>query len=77
MKGGKNMKKIFNQGLTPACEYCLHGRLSPDESMVLCVKKGFMLPSSSCRSFKYDALKRLPKKGERIATNFTPEDFSL
>lgn len=71
------MKKLFNQGLPPACEYCLHGRLSPDESMVLCVKKGFMLPSSSCRSFKYDALKRLPKKGERIATNFTKKDFSL
>ncbi len=71
------MKKIFNQNFVPACEYCHHGRLSPDESMVLCVKKGFMLPSSSCRYFKYDALKRIPKKGERIATKFTKEDFSL
>lgn len=71
------MKNLFNQGYPPACEYCLHGRLSPDESMVLCVKKGFMLPSSSCRYFKYDALKRIPKKGEKIIADFSKEDFIL
>ncbi len=25
-----------------ACEYCKHGRLSPDEKSVLCIKKGIV-----------------------------------
>ena len=71
------MKNIFNSNIIPACEYCAYGRMSPSKDKVLCIKRGFMLPSSSCHSFKYDVLKRKPKKSPKIDTNYTKEDFSL
>ena len=51
------MKKLFNFNKIPACEYCSFGRFSPDDAMILCIKKGIMMPGSSCSSFKYDVPK--------------------
>lgn len=71
------MKKLFNFTKTPACEYCRHGRLSPDDKMILCVKKGIMMPNSSCASFKYDPLLRKPKPKSRIFKDYSEDDFSI
>ena len=71
------MKKIFNPNIEPACEYCAHGRISPSKKMVLCVKKGLMQPSSSCNLFKYDVLKRAPKRKAKLLPEYSPEDFAL
>lgn len=71
------MKKLFNFKKSPACEYCAHGRFTPDSTAILCVKKGIMLPSSHCKLFKYDALKRRPRQAPKISTDFSEEDFSL
>ncbi len=71
------MKKLFKDDITPACEYCKHGRLTPDATGVLCVKNGIMLPNSTCKSFKYDALKRRPKKHLQIFSDFSEDEFKL
>ena len=71
------MKKLFKDDITPACEYCKYGRLTPDASGVLCVKNGIMLPSSMCKSFKYDALKRRPKRHLQIFSDFSEDEFKL
>ena len=71
------MKKVYRQKLPPKCDYCVHGRPAPDAEAVLCVKLGIMDPGSSCRSFRYDALKRTPEPRARISTDFSPEDFQL
>ena len=70
-------KKVVSvQDITPACKICSHGILSPDGESVLCVKTGIRLLDSSCRSFKYDPLKRVPMRAPSRG-GFTKEDFEL
>ncbi len=71
------MKKMFTMEKSPACEYCHYGRMTADGSAVLCEKKGIMQNSSSCRKFKYDVLKRRPRKQASIDTNYSADDFKL
>lgn len=69
-------KSLFNKDISPACLYCEHGRFFEQTNEVFCLKKGVTDPTDSCRKFRYDVLKRTPK---RIVTNddFKPEDFEL
>ena len=69
--------KLLNEkSISPACAYCGHGRLSPDRLSVLCIKKGIMLPTSSCRKYVYDPLKRQPQRLPRMP-KFSAKDFKL
>ncbi|MCQ2463929.1 MAG: hypothetical protein MJ177_11130 [Clostridia bacterium] len=70
-------QKIINsKAYAPRCEYCLHGKLTADGESVLCIKKGVMLPESSCRKYEYDPLKRKPKK-RTVKSEFVDSDFSI
>ncbi len=70
-------KSILNtKDKAPACAICVHGVLAPDGESVLCVKTGIRLLDSSCRSFKYDPLKRVPKRTLNLG-EFTADDFKL
>lgn len=62
--------------ISPKCEYCVHGRLSPDGETVLCPKKGVMRREDSCRRYQYDILKRKPRKAPELPS-FSAEDFEL
>ena len=68
--------KLFSDNISPACEYCLHGRMTADKQSVLCVKHGVMMLSSSCKKFKYDPLKRTPNRQPKLGT-FKNEDFMI
>lgn len=50
---------LFQKDIEPRCCYCQRGT-KLDEEQVLCVKKGVVSPGGSCRSFRYDPLKRVP-----------------
>lgn len=70
-------KPIINKNeITPACDICAHGIISADGENVLCPRTGVRLLDSQCKSFKYDPIKRVPRrrmsKGE-----FTVDDFKL
>lgn len=69
-------KSLYSADISPRCEYCAIGILTPDGKEVLCTKKGVMQADSFCKKFKYDALKRKPKKTV-IDTSFSAEDFAL
>lgn len=70
-------KKLFNKkSITPACGVCEYGRISPDGESVLCFKSGIRQLESSCRSFKYDPLKRKPRKAPPMES-FDKSDFEL
>lgn len=71
------MKKLFSTKISPSCEYCRFGRISPDGVSVLCEKMGIMQKDSSCSKFKYDVLKRRPLREAKIDTNYDKEDFTL
>ncbi len=70
-------KSLLNsKDISPACKLCSHGMISADGECVLCVKTGIRQLDSSCHSFKYDPLKRVPRKPVGIGS-FTEEDFKL
>jgi len=71
------VKKLFNEDISPQCEYCHYGRITPDNYSVLCEKRGIMLPNSYCKSFKYDVLKRRPQKKLQLFADYSADDFKL
>lgn len=74
----KLKQKIFGGQIEKVCACCEFGRPSPDEDMILCIKKGVREPSSHCRAFRYDPFKRKPPAAVLPQTEeLSAADFSL
>lgn len=70
-------KKLINpKNYEVECRTCLVGRISPDGQNVLCSKKGIKELDEKCRAYKYDPLKRIPKKAPVLEVA-DPADFEL
>lgn len=70
------MKSLFMKKIDPRCVYCaLSKPLNTKE--VACVKQGVVGAYDHCRSFKYDALKRIPPKPAKLGRDYKDGDFSL
>ncbi len=70
-------KSVFNtENIEPKCEYCQFGTLSADGESVLCPKKGVMSKDSKCRKYKYDVMKRTPRRAPK-RQSFCADDFSI
>lgn len=68
---------LFDKDIEPRCAYCKRGTLLED-GQVLCVKKGVVAVSGSCRRFRYDPLKRVPPKPLAVSfAHLRDEDFTL
>ena len=71
------MKKLFGKKDIPAsCSYCVHGRIAPNKESILCKKAGLVDVDYSCKKFKYDPLKRQPRRPKPIV-KYDEEAFSL
>ena len=58
---------LFRKKIDRFCSYCVYaGKL--DDETYLCAKRGFVAACHHCRKFKYDPLKRVPKRRK-------PKDF--
>ena len=69
--------KLFQTSIEPRCAYCAKGR-ELDQDQGVCSKKGVMSGGSSCPSFRYDPLKRVPPRPAKLsAANLSDEDFKL
>ena len=68
---------LFNKRIEPHCSYCQWG--SPlDEEKIMCVKKGIVKCTGSCRRFRYDPLLRIPPRPQPASfEHLKNEDFSL
>ncbi|MCR4564144.1 MAG: hypothetical protein K5755_05870 [Clostridiales bacterium] len=62
--------------ISKRCEYCEYGKLTADRQTVLCPKKGPVAPDFFCRKYKYDILKRKPKKAADVKP-INPDDYKL
>ena len=69
-------RSLLNKNISPACEYCIHGRPSEYTDEVFCPKRGVTKKNDACRKYKYDVLKRTPRR-ITPAGEFKPEDFEL
>lgn len=70
------MKKLLNENITPSCSYCVHGNNFIKQKTILCVKFGVVNSNNSCKKFKYDPLKRIPKARKKLL-EFSKNDFSI
>ena len=68
---------LFDKHIPPRCSYCQWG--TPlDEEQMMCVKKGIVAYTGSCRRFRYDPLRRTPPKPLTASFDrFKDEDFTL
>lgn len=55
-------EKLFGNHIKPSCLYCEEGFVSADSDNILCVKNGVVTPDYSCKSFRYDPIKRVPAR---------------
>ena len=68
---------LFQKHIEPGCVDCSRCRPLNDE-LVVCEKKGVMSAGSSCRSFRYDPLKRVPPRPVKADfSKLKDEDFQI
>lgn len=68
---------LFRKKIERSCAYCLHGTALED-GQILCIKKGLGSIDGKCRRFRYDPLKRQPKKAKALDfSRYEDEDYSL
>ena len=71
------MKKTDSE-ITKACVFCEYGTEAPDDGSgrdaVICSKRGIVRGDGCCRSFRYDLLKRDPKRTNGLP-EFSPVDL--
>ena len=69
-------KQVLGAGVDPKCRYCRFGTLVTDGNTVLCVKKGVRDKDASCSKYRYDPLKREPRRPAALPS-FADNDFTL
>ena len=69
-------KALFPQKAYGACKNCLHGRFSFDGMRILCIQNGVVDFEFSCRKYRYNPLKRVPRRAPLLPT-FNSEEFEL
>lgn len=68
---------LFRKKMEPSCSYCVHAA-KIDEESCLCAQKGLVDSGDACRKFRYDPLKRVPKRQKPTDfSEYDTVDFSL
>ena len=68
---------LFRKDIEPRCAYCCRGQ-GISEREVACVKRGVVPAENSCRSFRYDPLKRVPPRPVKADfSKLKDEDFKI
>lgn len=70
------MSRLFHKSIEPCCGYCKRGeKLTPQQ--IVCKRYGVVAAHSSCHSFKYDPLKRVPPPQVRLMKGYSEEDLKV
>ena len=69
-------KHLFGDTIKPACGYCLFADDAPEDGAIICTRKGRVSAGFYCRRFRYDPLRRIPKKAPRLP-KLSPDEFKL
>lgn len=70
------MKSLFSGDTPRCCAYCLRGKASPQGDMILCPRRGVVPESFFCSRFRYDPLKRVPRRAPALP-DFDPDEFRI
>ena len=66
---------LFDKDQPKICAFCFYGQ-DYGQDAILCSKKGPVGLQDHCKKYKYDPLKRQPKR-QIVGDNYSPEDFSI
>lgn len=69
-------KKTIGETVSAKCTYCEFSISTNDQNTLLCEKCGVTDPESACKKFRYDPLKRAPRRPAALP-QFSSEDFKL
>ena len=69
-------RNVFRKDIEPRCAYCSRANVLDDHNMS-CSKRGIVPLDGSCRSFRYDPLRRIPPRPAVLRGTFTDADFQL
>lgn len=69
-------RDLFSGDYPKACRYCYLGKKSNSGNKILCEKKGIVDADFSCRRYKYDPLKRVPRKMPELP-KYNSDEFKL
>ena len=68
---------LFRKKIPRSCSTCQHSAVFDDEQFI-CIKRGVVENTFSCRKFRYDPCKRIPAKSKALNfSRYLEEDFSL
>ena len=68
---------LFSDEIEPCCAYCSRG-INLGREEVLCKKRGVMMATDYCSSYRYEPTRRVPRVAPRLkVTELSKEDFSL
>lgn len=69
--------KLFKGNDEPQCAHCEYAEITKGSDVAVCRKiGGIMQLHSKCKKYKYDPLKREPKKVS-LRSDFSKEDFEI
>ena len=69
-------KGLFPAKAYPACRNCAFGHGSNDGRNILCPHGGVVGPDFSCKKYRYDPLRRVPRRMPPLPA-FDSDDFKL
>lgn len=69
-------RSLFPRRAYAACANCAHGRPSNDGSHILCIRRGIVEPDYSCRKYRYDPLRRVPRKLPKLP-EYNQDEFKI
>ena len=69
-------KNLFDKNIEPLCKYCSNSTELADNKFLICGNRGVVEVDYSCKKFKYNPLKRVPKLEPKLQ-QFNKEDFEL
>ena len=68
---------VFRKKIEPRCAYCANAD-SAGTGLVICWKKGVISDAGSCRSFRYNPLRRTPPRPAAADfSKYDDRDYSL
>lgn len=69
---------LFSEKIRPMCIYCQHAKPSiGDDDHMVCPHKGVVTFDFSCRKYKYDPLKRIPRRPPLPDFDYDKKDFTF
>ena len=67
---------LFSNKNDKKCAYCAFATIIEIDERIICPNRGFVNAEERCQKYRYDPLKRIPKK-QPVLPTYSEDDFKL